>query len=110
MITVDDHVCAMNMTCIHDLKPNRVVATIEGIVARSYPLSMKFAKNRWIAFREIVLEDDSGWVTVNVWGSYAIDVIRGQTIRLKNAYCFTINERLCLTLSIHSRLKICTQA
>lgn len=107
---VDGVVHAMNMTCIHDLKPNRVVATIEGIVVRSYPLSMKFAKNRWIAFREIVLEDDSGWVTVNVWGSSAIDVIRGQTIRLKNAYCFTRNERLCLTLSIHSSLKIGTQA
>ena len=110
MITVDDFVPAMNMTCIHDLKPNRVVSAIEGTVARSYPLSMKFAKNRWIAFREIVLEDDSGWVSVKVWGPSAIDVIRGQTIRLKNAYCFTINERLYLTLSIHSRLKICTQA
>ena len=110
MITVDDHVHGMNMTCIHDLKPNRVVSTIEGTVARSYPLSMKFAKNRWIAFREIVLEDDSGWVAVKVWGPSAHDVIRGQTIRLKNAYCFSINERLCLTLRIHSRLKICTQA
>ena len=109
MITVDGHLYAMVMTCIHDLKPNRVVSSIEGTVARSYPLSMKYAKYRWIAFREIVLEDDSGWVTVKVWGPSAIDVIRGQTIRLKNAYCFTKNERLCLTLSIHSRLKICTQ-
>jgi ssDNA-binding replication factor A large subunit len=100
----------MNMTCIHDLKPNRVVPTVEGVVARSYPLSMQFAKNRWIAFREIVLEDDSGWVAVKVWGPSALDVIRGQTIRLKNVYCFTKNERLYLTLSINSRLKICTQA
>ena len=100
----------MSMTCIHDLKPNRVVPTVEGVVARSYPLSMQFAKNRWIAFREIVLEDDSGWVAVKVWGPSALDVIRGQTIRLKNAYCFSKNERIYLTLSIHSRLKICTQA
>ena len=71
---------------------------------------MKFAKNRWIAFREIVLEDDSGWVTVKLWGPSAIDVIRGLTIRLKNVYCFTADERLCLTLSINSRLKICAQA
>ena len=107
---VDGFVHAMNMTCVHDLKPSRIVPSIEGIVARSYPLSMKFAKNRWIAFREIVLEDDSGWVTVEVWGPSAIDILRGRNIRLKNAYCFMKNERLCLTLSIHSHLEIGTQA
>lgn len=100
----------MNMICVHDLKPHRVVSLIEGKVARSYPISMKYAKNRWIAFREIVLDDDTGWVTVKVWGPPAIDVIRGQTIRLRKAYCFTRNGQLFLTLSIHSRLEICTQA
>ena len=100
----------MNTTSVHDLQPNRVIASIEGKVARSYPLSMRFAKNRWIAFREIVLEDDSGWVCVKVWGPSAIDVIRGQAIRLKNVYCFTKSDRLCLTLSIQSRLEMCTQA
>ncbi|MAL04665.1 MAG: hypothetical protein CML76_02005 [Rhodobiaceae bacterium] len=43
---VDEHVHIMNMTCIHDLKPNRVVSILEGTVARSYPLSMKFAKKQ----------------------------------------------------------------
>ncbi len=100
----------MNMTCIHDLKPNRFVPLMEGKVARSYPLSMKHAQNRWIAFREIVLEDASGWVVVKVWGPSAIEVGRGQSIRLRKAYCFTRNGSLCLSLSIHSRLEICAQA
>ena len=100
----------MNRTCVHDLKPNRIVASVEGTVVRSYPLSMKFAKNRWIAFRVIVLEDDSGWVNVKVWGPSAIEVLRGQSIRLKKAYCFIKNERLYLTLSIYSSLEVCTQA
>ena len=96
--------------CIHDLKPNRMIAVIEANVVRSYPLSMKFAKNRWIPFRKIVIEDDSGWIVVKVWGPSAIELLRGQQIRLEKTYCFTKNASLYLTLSKHSRLKICTQA
>ena len=100
----------MNKTCIHDLKPNRIVTLIEATVVRSYPLSMKFAKNRWLPFRKIIIGDDSGWIVVKVGGPSATEVLRGQQIRLEKAYCFAKNTSLCLTLSKHSRLKICTQA
>ena len=100
----------MNTTCVHDLKPKRTIASIVGIVVRSYPLTMKHARGRWIAFRNIVLCDDSGFVPVKIWGNVATDLLPNQEIQLKNAYCFHQNEGLCLTLGIHAQLKICTQA
>ena len=100
----------MNDICIHDLKPNRTIQSLTGIILRSYPLSMKFAKGRWIAFRNIVLVDDSGWILVNVWGDDATNLLRGQQLRLEKTYCFEQNGALCLTLGIYARLKICAQA
>ena len=100
----------MNSTSVHDLQPNRTVSVINGVIARSYPISMKYAKGRWLHFRQIVLEDASGWVLVNVWGQVATELLRGQKIHIEKAYCFHQNGALCLTLSIHSHLKICTQA
>ena len=110
LITIDVNVRIMNKTCVHDLKPGRIIASIEGRIIRSYPLAMKYAKNRWLAFREIILEDESGWIIVKVWGPQAIELLRGQQLQLKNVYCFLKSEALCLTLSMHSRLKICAQA
>ena len=110
LITIDVNVHIMTKTCVHDLRPGRIITTIEGAIARSYPLSMKYAKKRWLAFREIILEDDSGWIVVKIWGPQAIELLRGQQIQLRNVYCFWRNEALCLTLSMHSHLKICTQA
>ena len=100
----------MNPTSVHDLQPNRTISAINGVITRSYPISMKYAKGRWLHFRQIVLEDASGWVLVNVWGQVATELLRGQKIQIKKPYCFHQNGALCLTLSIHSRLKICTQA
>ena len=100
----------MNPTSIHDLKSNRVVAVLEGMVARSYPLTMKFARGRWIPFRPIIIADSSGWVLVKIWGSMAINLLRNQQIRLEKAYCFEQNGALCVTLSSDAHLKICTQA
>ena len=110
LIIIDVNVRIMTKTCVHDLRPGRVITTIEGTIARSYPLSMKFAKKRWLAFREIILEDESGWIVVKIWGPQAIELLRGQQLRLRNVYCFWRNEALCLTLGMHSHLKICTQA
>lgn len=107
---IEDFVQCMNKTCVHDLKPNRMVALIEATVVRTYPLSMKFAKKRWLPFRKIVIEDDSGLIVVKVWGLSATEVLRGQQIQLEKAYCFTTNALLHLTLSKDSHLKICTQA
>ena len=80
LIIVDDIVNYMNKTCIHDLKPNRTIQSISGTILRSYPLSMKHAKGRWILFRKIILEDESGWIVVKVWGSVATDLLRGQLL------------------------------
>ena len=110
LIIVDDVVSCMNKTCIHDLKPNRTIQSIAGMILRSYPLSMKHARGRWILFRKIILEDDSGWVVVKVWGPIATDLLRGQKIRLEKTYCFEQNGEKCLTLGINTHLKICTQA
>ena len=110
LIIVDDIVNYMNKTCIHDLKPNRTIQSISGTILRSYPLSMKHAKGRWILFRKIILEDESGWIVVKVWGSVATELLRGQQIRLEKTYCFEQNGELYLTLGMHAHLKICTQA
>ena len=107
---VEDFIRSMNFTSVHDLQPNRTISAINGVIARSYPISMKYAKGRWLHFRQIVLEDASGWVLVNVWGKVATELLRGQKIHIKKPYCFYQNGALCLTLSIGSRLKICTQA
>jgi hypothetical protein len=106
---VEDFIRNMNFTSVHDLQPNRTISAINGFIARSYPISMKYAKGRWLHFRQIVLEDASGWVLVNVWGKVATELLRGQKIHIKKSYCFYQNGALCLTLSIGSRLKICTQ-
>ena len=100
----------MNPTCIHDLKPNRVVSVLEGRIARSYPMAMKFARGRWIPFRPIIMTDARGWVIVKIWGSIAINLLRNQQIRLEKAYCFEQNGALCITLGMGADLKICTQA
>ena len=100
----------MNPTSIHDLKPNRVVAVLVGTVARSYPMTMKFARGRWIPFRPIIIADSSGWVLAKIWGPVAINLLRNQQIRLEKAYCFEQNGALCVTLSSGAHLKICTQA
>ncbi len=110
LITFEGLGPSMITTCVHDLKAKRTIASIVGIIARSYPLTMKHARGRWIAFREIVLCDDSGFVPVKIWGNVAIDLLPNQEIQLKNAYCFHQNGVLCLTLGIHAQLKICTQA
>ena len=110
LITIDVNVRIMTKTCVHDLRPGRIIASIEGTIIRSYPFSMKYAKERWLAFREVILEDDSGWVVVKIWGPKAIELLRGQQIQLRNVYCFWKNEALYLTLSTQSHLKICTQA
>ena len=100
----------MNPTCIHDLKPNRMVTVLEGRIARSYPMIMKFARGRWIPFRPIIMTDASGWVLVKIWGAVAINLLRNQQIRLEKAYCFEQNGSLCITLGSGAHLKICTQA
>ena len=76
LIIIEVHLNIMNPTCIHDLKPNRMVTVLEGRIARSYPMTMKFARGRWIPFRPIILTDTSGWVLVKIWGSIAINLLR----------------------------------
>ena len=110
LIIIEVHLNFMNPTCIHDLKPNRVVTALEGRIARSYPMAMKFARGRWIPFRPIILTDASGWILVKIWGSIAINLLRNQQIRLEKAYCFEQNGSLCITLGSSAQLKICTQA
>jgi hypothetical protein len=107
---LEDYVRDMNPISVHDLKPNRTISCINGVITRCYPISMKCAKGRWLHFRQIVLEDASGWVLVNVWGLVATELLRGQKILVTKPYCFHRNGTLCLTLSIGSHLKICTQA
>lgn len=100
----------MNTTCIHDLKANRNILSIRGVVVRLYPITMKFAKGRWLHFRQIILEDSSGWVLVKIWGTVATELLRGQEILITGAYCFSQNKALCLTLGVETHLKICAQA
>ena len=100
----------VKLTSVHDLKPNRIVETLEGTILRSYPLSMGFARNRWIPIRRVILADSSGWVIVKVWGSVATELLRHQRIRIEGGYCFEQNGSLCVTIGIHARLMICTQA
>ncbi len=110
VIIVDVLVPFMKLTSVHDLKPNRFVETLEGTILRSYPLSMRFARNRWIPIRHVILADSSGWVIVKVWGSVATELLRHQRIRIESGYCFEQNGSLCVTIGIHARLMICTQA
>ena len=110
VIIVDVLVPFMKLTSVHDLKPNRIVETLEGTILRSYPLSMRFARNRWIPIRHVILADSSGWVIVKVWGSVATELLRHQRICIESGYCFEQNGSLCVTIGIHARLMICTQA
>lgn len=110
LIIVADYVQTMLTTCIHDLKANRTIRSISGFIVRSYPLSMIFARGRWLPFRQILVADESGWVLVKVWGSRATELLRGQEIQLQKTFCFDRDGMLHLSLGIHSELKICTQA
>ena len=110
VIIVDVLVLIMKLTSVHDLKPNRLVDSLEGTILRSYPLSMGFARNRWIPIRHVILADSSGWVLVKVWGSAANELQRHQRIRIESGFCFEQKGSLCITIGIHTRLMICTQA
>jgi ssDNA-binding replication factor A large subunit len=90
---------------ISELKTGDANVTVEGVIAEKGEVREVNTKFGQTQICEAVIEDDSGVITLVLWGDQIKDVQQGDKVRVENGYVKEWNNSMQLNVGKFGKIK-----